>query len=91
MSPPSKTSLRRAVCREEARLLLQRVAEGKEDAYIGYRQLYGLWIGNNAAVQELRPLFRIPGIEADGTLSVNHEFRELVVKLSIEILPYFQS
>jgi hypothetical protein len=90
MSPPSKISLRRAASREKARLLLEAVARREEDVYVGYRQLYGLWIGNNAAVEELRPLFRIPGIEPDGTLSVTDEFRDLVVKLAIEILPRFQ-
>jgi hypothetical protein len=91
MSPPRKTSLRRAASRERARQLLQAVAERKEDAYVGYRQLYGLWIGNNAAVPELRPLFRIPGIDANGTFSVSEEFRNLVVELSTEILPFFQN
>jgi hypothetical protein len=90
MNPPSKTSERRTASRERARLLLQAVAERKEDAYVGYRQLYGLWVSNNAALQELRPLFRIPGIEADGTFSVTDEFRDLVIKLSMEILPHFQ-
>jgi len=31
---------------------------------------------NNAAVQELRPLFTMDGIELDGLLSVTEEFRE---------------
>jgi len=48
-----------------------------------------LWCGNNAAVQELRPLFRIPGIEPDGQLSANEEFRTTVQKVATEILPEF--
>jgi hypothetical protein len=91
MSPQKKIALRRIATRDEARLLLEAVVTGKMDTYAGFRQLYGLWLSNNAAVQELRPLFRIPGVEADGTFSVTSEFREIVRELSIEILPLFRS
>jgi hypothetical protein len=90
MSPNSKVSSRRAATREKARKLLHAVASGEVDAYVGYRQLYGVWCSNNAATQDLRPLFRIPGVEPDGTLSVTPQFRDLVVALSKEILLKFQ-
>jgi hypothetical protein len=52
---------------------------GKADAYEGYRHLYSLLWANNMALQELRPLFRMDGIEPDGRISVIEEFREAVV------------
>ena len=91
MNPPSKTLLVKIASREKARSLLEAVAAGEVNAYVGFRQLYGLWLSNNAAVQELRPLFRIPGIDADGTFSVTSEFREAVRRHSLEILHRFQS
>jgi hypothetical protein len=42
---------------------------------------------NNAAIQELRPLFRMEGIEPEGCFSVTAEFREQVLTLAKEILP----
>jgi hypothetical protein len=62
---------------------------GKADAYEAYRRLYGLWCANNAALQELRPLFRMEGIDADGHIVVTTEFRGHVVSLAKSILPQF--
>jgi hypothetical protein len=50
-----------------------------------------LWCANNAALQELRPLFRIEGIEADGHIIVTTEFEEQVVSLANQFLPQFSS
>jgi hypothetical protein len=87
VSPISKVELRRLASRQEAAELLQNLIAGEVEAYQAYRGLYGLWCSNNAAVQELRPLFRIDGIEPDGPLSVNEEFREQVLSLAKQILP----
>ena len=87
MFPISKAKLRRLASRQAARELLQDLVAGKADTYQAYRSLYGLWCSNNAAVQELRPLFRIDGIEPDGRLSVTKEFREQVLSLARQILP----
>jgi hypothetical protein len=62
------------------------VATGVLDPYIGYRQLYGLWCSNNSAVQELRPLFRIPDVEPDGLIDVTDEFRQTVRSFARQIL-----
>jgi hypothetical protein len=91
MSPTSKLERRRIANRQEARDLLQNIVTGNADAYEAYRRLYGLWCANNAALQELRPLFRIEGIEADGHIIVTTEFREQVVSLAKSILPQFSS
>jgi hypothetical protein len=89
MAAISKVELRRLASRQAAKALLQDLLAGKADAYQIYRGLYGLWCGNNAAVQELRPLFTMDGIEPDGRLTVTEEFREQVVTLAKQILPQF--
>jgi len=84
--PISKVELRRLASRRAARELLQNLMAGKADAYEAYRSLYGLWCSNNAAVQELRSLFRMDGIEPDGRLSVTEEFRGQVLSLAMQSL-----
>ena len=81
---------RRIQSRSKARELLQAIDSGQLDAYEGYRQLYGVWCSNNAAVQELRPLFRMPGIDPDGVLSVTSEFRSEVRRLVSTLVLTFQ-
>jgi hypothetical protein len=66
--------------------LLQDLVAGKADAYHTYRRLYLVWCANNAALQELRPLFRMAGIEPDGRISVTVEFREKVLSTARTIL-----
>lgn len=87
MSPASKSTLRRLRDRKLAEEALRSLTENTGDVYENYRALYALWCSNNAAVPELRPLFRISGIEPDGAFSVTKEFREKVRQLAIEILP----
>ena len=91
MSPVKKTALRRINYRKRAKAILESLDQGTDDVYESYRALYALWCHNNAAVQELRPLFRIPGIEADGALSVTDEFKKTVRSLAKEILPSFSA
>jgi hypothetical protein len=86
----SKVESRRRASRQAAKALLEAIAGGQADAYEGYRQLYGIWCSNNAAVLELRPLFQMPGIEPDGMLSVTAEFREQVASLAKAILQKFE-
>ena len=66
----SQAERRRLASRKAAKELLQDLVTGKADAYEAYGSLYGLWYGNNAAVQELRPFFRMEGIEPDGSFVV---------------------
>jgi hypothetical protein len=90
MSPISKIEKRRRAGRQAARNYLEAVVTGKADAYEGYRKLWGLWCRNNAALQELRPLFRIPDVEPEGVFIVTPEFREQVMLLARAILPKFE-
>jgi hypothetical protein len=87
VSPISKIKKRRIAFRRAAMEALQTLAGGQVDAYMTYRRLYSLWCGNNAALQELKPLFRIPGIDPDGQIAVNSEFREQVSSVAKNILP----
>ena len=91
MSPLQKIAIRRAKCRERAVVELKVLIDPQSDAYQRYRNLYSLWYSNNAAVPELRPLSRIPGIEPDGFLSITTEFKERVRSLANELLPAFTS
>jgi hypothetical protein len=91
MSPISKIERRRIASRQEARELLDSIATSKSDPYMAYRRLYILWCANNAALQELRPLFRMEGIDADSHIIVTTEFREQVRSLAKEILPQFST
>ena len=87
MSPVRKIKVRRVNTRKRANEILDSLRQGTGDVYESYRALYSLWCSNNAAVQELRPLFRIPGIEADGALSVTDEFKKTIRSLAKEIPP----
>jgi hypothetical protein len=86
MSTLSKVKTRRIASRDSARAALQAIVGGKAEIYTEYRRLYGLWCSNNSAVPELRPLFRLDGIEPDGALCVNDEFRQRVYSAATIIL-----
>ena len=86
MSPISKVTHRRVTSRQAAREVLQHLVAGKIEPYLAYRRLDAL-CENNAARKELRPLFRMEGIEPDGLLSVTLEFQEQVLSLAKTILP----
>jgi hypothetical protein len=90
VSPQNKAQIRKAAAREKAKSLLASVAAGDLETYVGYRQLYGIWTSSNAAVPELGPLFRIPGVEPDGMLNVSDDFRAKVVAIAREVLTSFE-
>ena len=89
MQPNRKES--RQEKRNAARDLLEGIVSGKTEVYASYRRLYAIWCSHNSAVQELRPMFRIPGIEPDGPLSVTAEFETRVRALAAEIMPALDS
>jgi hypothetical protein len=88
--PKSKVELRLKASRRQAGNLLREIRSGKLDIYEGYRQLYGIRCLHNAAVQELRPMFRIPGVSPDGVLTVDNEFRKAVVDLVNQVIGAFE-
>ena len=86
MRPIKKTTLRRTQDRKRAEVILKSLTEGGIDVYEGYIELYNVWCSNNAAVPELRPLFRIPGVDPGGALSVTDDFQTEVRSLAVQIL-----
>jgi hypothetical protein len=89
VSPTSRVKERRIASRKAARSLLKKLLAGDGNVYEAYQGLHIRWCAKNAAVSELRPLSRITGIEPDGILSVNDEFREQALKISKMILSQF--
>ena len=89
VSRTSKIENRRLASRQAATEILRDLVAGKADAYEGYRQLHSLWCANNAALQELRPLFRMDGIEPDGRINVTEDFRKEVLSRAMKILALF--
>jgi hypothetical protein len=86
MTPISKKEQHRNRSRQEARNLLQRIVSGEGELYVGYKQLWRIWAGHNSAVPELRPLFRMPGVDPDGVLSINAEFEASVRNVAAQVL-----
>jgi len=88
---PPNGKERRHEARKAARELLGGIASGEAEVYVTYRRLYVIWCSQNAAVQELRPMFRLPGVAPDGQLSVTPEFEAQVRALATEIMPMLDS
>ena len=82
-----KARLRKQAAREEVRATLNSIVTGSLDAYEGYRKLFVIYCSNNEALEEIKPMFRIPGIDPDGVFSVTPEFRLKVKMLAQELLP----
>jgi hypothetical protein len=85
-----KVELRRLTTRKTCISLLEQMASGEIEVYVGYRRLYRYWCSHNSAVQELRPMFGIPNISPDGVLSVTDDFNEQITSIAREILTSFR-
>jgi hypothetical protein len=85
----SKVELRRQATRKASLKILEQIVSGEIEVYIGYRNLYAQWCGNNSAVPELRPMFGIPNISPNSTLSVTEEFKAQIISIAREILTHF--
>jgi hypothetical protein len=64
---------------ERARGVLQMIADGSRDPYEGYREVYGIYVGTSGLAEELKPHFRLPDIEPDGTIHLNENLRRIVI------------
>jgi hypothetical protein len=71
----SRSDMPRKPPKQMAKERLRELTSGTADTCETYRSLYQIWQSHNSSVQELRPLFSIPGVEPDGRLSVTEEFR----------------
>jgi len=82
----SKAKARLLRRREQARKVIREICNGEEDPYIGYRLLYRIYCGTSGLHEELKAFFRIPGIEPDGNIRVNEEFRDNIRALAADFL-----
>lgn len=82
---------RRRTARTAVRGILEAITTRIVDPYEGYQQLYRYWCANSGAVPELRPLFRIPGIEPGGCFEVTNGFRDEVVTIATAISEDFSA
>jgi hypothetical protein len=86
MSSARKIKERRQKSRERAKEILTVIASGKEYIAEDYLALYAEYGSNPAALEEIKPLFRIPGIEPGGRLSVDDYFNKAIKTLAVELL-----
>jgi hypothetical protein len=84
--PRRRSTQRKAQALENARDILEVIVDGNRDPYEGYRAVYSIYVGTSGIAEELKPLFRLPGIEPDGTIHVDDTFRRLVVTVASEWL-----
>lgn len=82
----ARIAARRSEALERARRVLQEVVNGSIDAYEGYRRVYAIYVGTSGLAEELKPFFRLPGIEPEGFLHVDDEFRATIRRLAGEWL-----
>ncbi len=86
MSPLRKIEIRRRLDRARAKQIISEIASGKKYVVEDYLQLFGLFCRNNAALEDIKPLFRIPGIDAAGSFSVDEYFNSSVKSIAAEVL-----
>jgi len=66
-------------------MILESIVVGAVDPYMGYRKLFAMYCSNNAALEEIKRMFRIPNVDPDGVFSVTDEFRQKVIGLASEL------
>ena len=86
MTPARKIALRRQKSRARAKEIVTAIASGKEYVAEDYLALYAEYAANPAALEEIKPLFRIPGIDPGGRFSVDDYFNKTVKMLAAGIL-----
>ena len=63
----------------KAQQLIEQISEGDLDPYEGYQQLYGIYLDSSGSLEDLKPLFRLPGIVVGGCFPVNDAFRATIL------------
>jgi hypothetical protein len=59
---------------------------GSLDPSEGYRLLHELYLGSDGLLAELKPMFRLPGIQPEGHLPADEEFNAAVRSAAAEWL-----
>lgn len=83
--PRRRSTQRRVAALNEARGLLLAIAESDCDLLLTYRQLYGIYLRDSGTVEELKPLFRLPGIFIE-SISLNDDVRGVIKAAAIQWL-----
>ena len=63
--PKEKIATPPEAARSDAKMILESIVAGAVDPYMGYRKLFALHCSNNAALEEIKPMFRIPNVDPD--------------------------
>jgi len=82
----TRIAARRADALERARQVFQEISNGFLDPCEAYRRVYSIYLGSGGLAEERRSLFRLPGIEPDGFLHVDDEFRATIRRIAGEWL-----
>jgi hypothetical protein len=75
--PRRRSTQRRLAALGEARTLLLAIANDDCNLLLTYRQVYGIYQTSSGMVEELKPLFRLPGISID-SISLNDQVRSAI-------------
>lgn len=66
----------------DARKLLEAIVAEKIDVWEGYRRVYSLYTRSSGLLSELKPLFRTPSVNPDGSVRVTQELGDAIRNLS---------
>ena len=80
-----KATLRRRAAIDKARVLLRAIADGGNGLLENYLTMYGIYLGTNGLAEELKPLFRIPGVSVD-SLNLNQETAMAIQRAAVKWL-----
>ena len=72
----ARVAARRSASKTQAEAILQEIATGRIDPWEGYRQVYGVYVASSGLLEELKPLFQLPGIVPDGCMTIDDRVRE---------------
>ena len=73
----ARIAARKADAVERARRVLHQIVNGSLDPYESYRQ-----VDSDGLAEELKRFFRLPGVERNGFLHVDDEFRAMIRRLA---------
>jgi len=86
MSPLRKIEIRRRRSRARAKEILTIIASEKDYIAEDYIALYAEYASNPAALEDIKPLFRIPEINPAGSFSVDEYFNTTIKTLAADLL-----
>jgi hypothetical protein len=85
-SRKKRQETRRERQHEQVRNLVHQIVNGTGDLYVHYMGLFAIWCGYASWHEDLRPFFRIDGVDAGASFSIDDAFKEKVRSLAMEWL-----